>query len=82
MPDSIEISRELACQVLWVFGYEGFPGGTFQSKVLDLIAHADKVNEARLTLAFPAEVAAVRIAKHDEDGIAKLRAIADGQAAA
>lgn len=82
MSDSIEIDRELACQVLWAFGYEGFPAGTFQGKLLDLIAHADKVNEAKIALGFPAEAAAVRLAKHDEDGIARLRAIADGQAAA
>lgn len=82
MPETPEISFELANQVLWTFGYRGFPPGTFQGKLLDLIAHADRTNEARLAVAYPAETAAVLLAKHDKDGIAKLRAIAERRAAA
>ncbi|MCY0928363.1 hypothetical protein OTB20_19600 [Streptomyces sp. H27-H1] len=82
MSGSPAIDSNLANQVLWTFGYQGFAPGTFQGKLLDLIAHADKTNEAKLALGFPAETAAVLLAKNDPDGIAKLTAIADGQVAA
>lgn len=76
------IDPETASNTLWVFGYRGTEPGSFTRRLIDTIAHADRTNEARLAQAFPAEVAAVRMAKYDAGGIAKLQVIADGQVAA
>lgn len=76
------IPAETASNTLWVFGYRGAEPGSFTRRLIDTIAHADRVHEARLAQVFPAEAAAVRLAKYDEQGIAKLQVIADAQAAA
>ncbi|MFD4921198.1 hypothetical protein ACFWNE_07740 [Streptomyces goshikiensis] len=76
------IPAETARHVLSMFGAGGYPPGRFGRQLLELIAGADRQNMARLAMTFPAEVEAVRMAQYDEDGIAKLQAIANGQAAA
>lgn len=76
------IPAETARHVLAVFGRGGINPGRFGQQLLELIAGADLQNMARLAEAFPAEVEAVRMAQYDNDGITKLQAIANGQAAA
>ena len=76
------IPAETACHVLYVFGYGGYPPGRWSEQLLELIAGADIENIALLAQAFPIEVQAVQIAKYDKGGIARLQAIANGQAAA
>ncbi|MFH9798042.1 hypothetical protein [Streptomyces virginiae] len=76
------IPAETACHVLSVFGRGGYAPGRWAQQLLELIAGADIENTALLAQAFPAEVQAVQIAKYDKDGIARLQAIANGQAAA
>ncbi|MGW3321084.1 hypothetical protein [Streptomyces virginiae] len=76
------IPAETACHVLNMFGYGGYPAGRWGQQLLEVIAGADIENSARLAQGFPIEVQAVQIAKYDEDGIARLKAIANGQAAA
>jgi hypothetical protein len=76
------IPAETASHVLAMFGYGGYPPGRWGQQLLELIAGADIENTALLAQAFPAEVQAVQIAKYDKSGIARLQAIADGQAAA
>jgi hypothetical protein len=74
------IPIETARHVLWVFGSEGgYRPGSFTQRLLELLAHADAVNAAKLAQAFPAEAAAVQLAQYDENGIAQLSAIATGQ---
>ncbi|HEY6116120.1 MAG TPA: hypothetical protein VI172_09200 [Candidatus Dormibacteraeota bacterium] len=74
------IPPETARHVLWTFACDGgYQPGSFTQKLLELLAAADVVNTARLATAFPAEAEAVRMAKGDRDGIAKLTAIAEGR---
>jgi hypothetical protein len=80
--ETTTIPAEIASNTLWVFGYRGAEPGSFTRRLIDTIAHADRVNEARLAQVFPAEAAAVRLAKYDDQGIAKLQVIADEKAAA
>ncbi|MFD6551290.1 hypothetical protein [Streptomyces sp. NPDC058398] len=80
--DSITIPPETARHVLWTFACAGgYQPGSFTLKLLELLASADPANTRRLATAFPAEAEAVRMAKNDQDGIAKLTAIASGVAA-
>lgn len=73
------ITPETARHVLWTFGHEGgYRPGTFTTKLLELLAYAPPTQEARLALGYPEETAAVHLAKHTEDGIAKLKTIAVG----
>lgn len=77
------ITKETARHVLWVFACEGgYQPGSFTQKLLELLACADPVNAFKLAMTFPAEAEAVRMAKNDKDGIAKLTAIATGQVTA
>lgn len=81
--NSITIPAETARHVLWTFGREGgYRPGSFTQRLIELLAHADNVNMARLAQAFPAEAEAVRMAQYDEDGVAKLYAIATGEVTA
>lgn len=75
------IPAETARHVLAHFGRGGINPGRFGQQLLELISGADLQNMARLADAFPAEVEAVRMAQYDNDGIAKLQAIANGRAA-
>lgn len=77
------IPPETARHVLWMFGYEGgYQPGTFSQKLLDLLAYAPPVQMAKLALSYPVETEAVRLAKYDENGIDKLKALAVGEVAA
>lgn len=77
------ITAEIARHVLWQYGQPGgYRPGTFTQKLLDLLAFADLPSLVKLFEAFSAEAEAVRIAQYDEDGIAKLTAIALGEVAA
>lgn len=77
--DNISIPSETASHVLWTFAcVGGHRPGSFTEALLGAFAAADNDNEAKLALAYPAEAAAVRLAKYDEDGIAKLQRIAAG----
>lgn len=80
--NAIVIPPETALHVLAEFGRGGIRAGRFGQQLIALIAGADEQNMARLSEAFPAEAEAVRLAQYDKDGIAKLQAIANGQAAA
>ncbi|MFJ7963192.1 hypothetical protein [Streptomyces sp. NPDC096324] len=81
-PNSI-VPSETARHVLWMFGREGgYRPGSFTQRLLELLAHADNVNMAKLALSYPAEAEAVRMAQYDEDGVARLYAIASGEVAA
>lgn len=75
------VDRETAAHVLHMFGHDGgYPPGDYMGAAYTLIARSDVQNAARLALAFPAQAEAVRMASYDEDGIAKLTAIAAGGA--
>jgi hypothetical protein len=77
---SINIPVETARHVLWIFGREGgYRPGSFTQRLLELLAHADATNAAKLAHVFPSEAAAVQLAQYDERGILKLAAIATGQ---
>lgn len=76
------IPAETARHVLAHFGYGGVKSGRSAEQLLTLIASADRQTTARLAEVFPAEAEAIRMAQYDEDGIAKLQAIANGRAAA
>ena len=82
MSNTPTIPAETARHVLAVFGHGGVRPGRFGEQLISLIAGADLQNMARLADAFPAEAEAVRMAQYDNDGIAKLQAIAVGRAAA
>jgi hypothetical protein len=79
---STTIPAETARHVLAVFDRGGYLPGRFGLQLLQLIAGADQTNLARLAEVYPTEVEAVRMAQYDKDGIARLQAIANGQAAA
>jgi len=75
------ITPETARHVLHTFGAAGgWRPGTFTTRLLDLLAYADDDNAARLATAFPAEAAAVHLAKYEESGIAQLQRIAGSEA--
>ena len=79
--ETITIPAETAAHVLWLFGQDGgYPPGSYSEALLSLISRSDVKNTARFAAGFPAETAAVSLAKNDEQGIAKLRAIATGGA--
>jgi hypothetical protein len=78
--ETVTISPETARHALWVFScVGGARPGSFTEALLGAFAAADTANEARLAIAYPAEAAAVRLAKYDEDGIKKLQQIAAGK---
>ncbi|KAF0651337.1 MULTISPECIES: hypothetical protein [Streptomyces] len=84
MPDqNVTIPPETARHVLWTFGRDGgHRPGSFTEALIGLLARADETNSLRLGIVYPAEAAAVRLAKYDLNGLDKLRRIADEQAAA
>ena len=76
-PSQSTISPETAKHVLYHFGHGGTQPGNFARHLLDTILLADSFNLARLANAYPAEVAAVRLAKYAPRGIEALQSIAD-----
>lgn len=75
------ITKETARHVLWMYDREGGiqPGkGTFH--LIVAIQTADILHAAKLRQVFPELSAAIHLARYDEGGLAKLQAIATGQA--
>ena len=72
-----KISPETAANVLYYFGQGGYEAGGFTSKLMTAIGHADLWNLDRLGIGFPELVAAMRLAMHTDDGIARLKQIAE-----
>ena len=74
------VDERTANHVLHYFrGGEGYEGGDFANALIKATCHADVHNKLRLAEGFPAEVAAVRLAKDHPEGIAILRTIAKGE---
>lgn len=72
-----EITPSIAAHVLHHFGDPaGIRAGSFIVRLVDLITHADPINQARLALGFPGYVAGVDLAQNHVTGIAELRTIA------
>ncbi|MEW5658290.1 hypothetical protein ABGT92_23590 [Streptomyces cinereoruber] len=75
-----DIPPTTARYVLHAFGASGgWRPGNFTENLISLIARADQHNAAKLGSVYPAEAAAVQLAKYDESGIATLQAIAAGE---
>ena len=73
----MDITTAEANHVLHLFGEGGYAAGHFTQKLMELMCFADNVNLERLALAFPGYAAAVRLAKYDMGGIARLKVIAE-----
>ncbi|MFJ6579311.1 hypothetical protein ACIQMY_25530 [Streptomyces sp. NPDC091368] len=74
-----DIPPTTARYVLHAFGASGgWQPGNYTEALISLIARADRDHAAKLATIYPAETAAVRLAKYDENGIAQLQAIATG----
>jgi hypothetical protein len=75
-----DIPPTIARYVLHAFGAAGgWRPGNFTENLISLISRADRDHAAKLASIYPAEAAAVHIAKYHEDGIATLQAIAAGK---
>lgn len=71
------ITPTAAREVLHHFGHPGgHPAGSFTEHLLRAMARADGRNLMLLSIGFPDHVAAMRLAMHDNDGIAVLQRIA------
>ncbi|MFH8804108.1 hypothetical protein ACH4F6_31720 [Streptomyces sp. NPDC017936] len=80
--NSPSVSREVAAHVLSHFGRGGYPAGDWTESLISLIDRADMTNRAKLMAAFPDYGRAVLIAKYDEEGVATLQRIAQGETVA
>lgn len=76
------IPAEVAAHVLSHFGRGGYPAGDWTESLITLIDRADTTNRAKLLAAFPEYGAAVLLAKYDEEGIATLQRIVQGETVA
>jgi hypothetical protein len=65
--------KDIANQVLFHFGYGGYPAGSFKEQLYRAFAHADTTNFARLGKGFPDEAQAMWLAKFVDGGIETLR---------
>ena len=74
---SLTIPIETARHVLWRYDrIGGAQPGTFTQHLMATIESADMRNRAILREAFPELSEALRLARYDEDGLAKLQDIA------
>jgi hypothetical protein len=73
------IPADVAAHVLSHFGRGGYPAGDWTESLITLIDRADMANRAKLLGAFPEYGAAVLLAKYDEEGIATLQRIVQGE---
>ncbi len=74
-----EVTSEVAAHVLWHRGATGgAEPGAFTEHLMMALAHADRDNQLRLSVVFPAYARAMYWAAHTEDGIARLQDIAGG----
>ncbi|WP_051844058.1 hypothetical protein [Streptomyces sp. NRRL S-813] len=76
------IPAEVAAHVLSHFGRGGYPAGDWTETLITLIDRADMANRAKLLSAFPEYGRAILLAKYDEEGIATLQRIAQGETVA
>lgn len=75
------IPRETARHVLWRYDRQGgAQPGSFTQHLMAAIEAADFQNRAILRDAYHALSEALHLARYDEEGLAKLQAIATGQA--
>lgn len=70
-----QVTKALANNVLYHFGYVGYPGGSFFTKLMDMCRDVDNPTLDKLAAGFPAEVAAYRLMKHDHVDVLKAAAI-------
>ncbi|MCX5522645.1 hypothetical protein OG342_07170 [Streptomyces bobili] len=79
---SSTISPEVAAHVLSHFGRGGYPAGDWAESLISLIDRAGMANRAKLLASFPEYGRAVLLAKYDEEGVATLQRIAQGETVA
>lgn len=78
MQYTVTIPAQTARHVLWQYGAEGgWQPGSFTQHLLSAFGAADPTHHHRLATAFPDYGAAAWMAKHDRDGLQKLRQIAE-----
>jgi len=77
--ETTTIPADVAAHVLSHFGRGGYPAGDWTETLITLIDRADMTNRAKLAAAFPDYGAAVLLAKYDEEGIATLQRILQGE---
>ncbi|MER8220944.1 hypothetical protein ABTZ58_10190 [Streptomyces sp. NPDC094143] len=80
--ETTTIPAEVAAHVLSHFGRGGYPAGDWSESLITLIDRADMINRAKLLATFPDYGRAVLLAKYDEEGIATLQRIAQGETVA
>jgi hypothetical protein len=74
MSTNSPISRETARHVLWLYDRTGgTQPGPFTEHLMAAIKRADYRNRAILQTAYPELSEALRMARYDEDGLAKLQ---------
>lgn len=73
------VTPKAAAQVLYHFGYGGYPAGSFFRSLLDAWDHADMINSAKLAQVFPEYGAALAILGDDHNGAESLREITKRQ---
>jgi hypothetical protein len=79
---SLTVTAEAARHALWRYDRTGgAQPGTFTQHLMAAIESADMRNRAILRETYPELSEALRLARYDEDGLAKLQAIASGVAA-
>lgn len=69
------VTPTAANQVLFHFGYGGYPAGGFFRALLEAWDHADMINSAKLAQVFPEYGAALAILGDDHLGAESLREI-------
>ncbi|MEU5772633.1 hypothetical protein ABZ819_04925 [Streptomyces venezuelae] len=75
------IPKETARHVLWMFDRQGgYRPGSCTEYLMRAIQSADVLHAAKLRQVFPELSAAIDLARYDDNGLAKLQAIATGQA--
>lgn len=77
------ITPDAAAHVLHHYGHGGgYQAGSFTEQLIKTIDMADPGNRDKLSLSFPAYVAAVVSIKYDRDGVQLLQMIVRGEVAA
>jgi hypothetical protein len=72
-----EPTPEEANQVLFVFSHGGYRPGGFTAALLEAMIRADPRNLTRLASGFPGLASSVHAAKHVDDGLDRLRVVAE-----
>lgn len=79
LPADAFLTREIAAHVLYAYTGRGYAAGSFTRQLIAAIVAADPGNRARLALAFPGYVEAVRIASEVDRGTDYLAALMRGE---